>query len=304
MLSLYNLVDHMSESRPVRVSTQAVRDHDFSHFHDITQLVFVFSGELRHIINGKEYIQTAGTCSFLLPYMSHELDTTPSGDTPLIAHIWFDESFLTERGISFLSVSSAAHFEGKKIPPVCNFGEDTEKATAIMRRMTVEFRKNRDMSLSFMAESIADLFRLAAKEEQEEKASSLLRSQYDRIYKSILYMREHYAEKLDTDTLAGVSGMSRRSFTSHFKAITNLSPNMFLTSVRISNVVKYLFRQETLHDDIARSCGLYDHSNLARVFKKYIGMSPTEFNTRRVLGTYIPQQKSLRERYPFLAEEE
>lgn len=304
MLSLYNLVSHMSESRPVRVSTQAVRDHDYSHFHDITQLVFVFSGELRHIINGKEYIQTAGTCAFLLPYTSHELDTTPSGDTPLIAHIWFDESFLTERGISFLSVSSAAHFEGKKIPEVFDFGEDSEKATALVRQMIEEFSKNQEMSLSSMADYISDLFRLAAKEDQEEKPSSLLAAQYERINNAILYIREHYAEKIDIDILSEVSGMSRRSFTSHFKAITKLSPNMFLTSVRISNVVMHLYKQEALHDNIARACGLYDHSNLARVFKKYIGMTPTEFNNFRILGTYIPQQKSLRERYPFLAEEE
>ena len=302
MLSLYNSVDYMSR-RPVRVSTQAVRDHDHSHFHEVIQLCFVLSGELRHVINGKEYIQTAGSCAFLLPYMGHELDATISSDTPVIAYVWFRESFLRDAGIPFLSISDAAHFEGKKIPEVYDFGEDAEVATALMRRMINEFDKNQDMSLDILRSSLTELFRLACNSPQEKKAASLLKEQYEGVSKAILYMREHYPEKLNLDMLSEVAGMSRRSFTSHFKAITGFSPNMFLISVRLSNVVVSLYGNEALRDEIARSCGLYDHSNLARIFKKYVGMSPTEFNNRRILSLYMPHQKSIRARFPWLAEE-
>ena len=302
MLPLYNVVSHMPESRSVRVSTQAVRDHDVSHFHDIIQLVFVFSGELRHVIDGKEYLQTAGSCAFLLPYRGHELDTKVSGDTPVIAHVWFRESFFTDAGIPFLSITDAAHFEGKKIPEVFDFGEDSDAAKALMRCMVKEFDKNRDMSVDVMRDSLAELFRLACHDVREKKASSLLKARNESVERAISYIKEHYPEKIDTDTLSGIAGMSRRSFTSHFRAITNMSPNEFLISVRLSKAVIYLSR-DILRDDIARKCGLFDHSNLARCFRKYLGVSPTEFNTFRLHNINVPEQKARSERYPFLAEE-
>lgn len=303
MLSLYNVVGHISEKLPVRISTQAVRDRDFSHFHDIVQLCYVLSGKLRHIVNGKEYIQTAGTCAFLLPYMTHLLDSKVSEDTPVIVYVWFHESFLRDRGTDFYSYTDAAHFEGKKIPEVIDFGEDAGAASSLIRRMIGEFEKKRAMSLDIMHDAVTSLFRLACKEEQEKKASKLLVNNVDKLRLSILYMQEHFTEKLDTDFLAELSGMSRRSYTSHCRELTGLSPNLLLTSIRLSNAVALLWR-ELLHDDIARRCGLYDHTNLARTFKKYLGMTPTEFNRQRILDIYVPEQKSMKDRYPWLVEEE
>ncbi len=302
MLSLDNVVSHISEKRPVRVSTQAVRDRDYSHFHDVVQLCFVLSGELRHVINGKEYIQTPGTCAFLLPYMAHMLDSKISEDTPVIVYVWFHESFLCDRGADLYSYTDAAHFEGKKIPEVIDFGEDTEFAKALIRQMIGEFNKKQDMSLDVMSDAITSIFRLACKNPQDKKASHILRNNVEKIRSSIEYMRKHFAEKLDIDFLADLSGMSRRSYTFHCRELTGLSPNLMLTSIRLSNAVSLLWR-DVLHDDIARNSGLYDHTNLARTFKKYLGTTPTEFNRQRILNTYVPEQKSMGERYPWLAEE-
>ncbi|MBQ7118727.1 MAG: helix-turn-helix transcriptional regulator [Oscillospiraceae bacterium] len=302
MLSLHNVVSHMSVGRPVRVSTQTVRDRDYSHFHDIIQLCFVLSGELRHIVNGKEYIQGPGTCAFLLPYMPHMLDSKISDDTPVIVYVWFHESFLRDRGADFYSYTDAAHFEGKKIPEVIDFGEDTDAAKALIRQMISEFDKNRAMSLDIMYEAILSLFRLACKTPQDKKASKLLRNNVEKIRASINYMQEHLAEKLDIDFLSDLAGMSRRSYTFHCREITGLSPNLMLTSIRLSKAVHLLW-QDVLHDDIARSCGLYDHTNLARTFKKYLGATPTGFQRQRILDIHVPEQKSMSERYPWLAEE-
>ena len=76
-----------------------------------------------------------------------------------------------------------------------------------------------------------------------------------------------------------------------------------MISIRLSKAVS-LFGFELLHDEIARKSGLSNHVNLARTFRKYLGVSPTEYLRNRLIDTSIPHQKSLRERYPFLAEEQ
>ncbi|MBE6911253.1 MAG: helix-turn-helix domain-containing protein [Ruminococcaceae bacterium] len=303
MLSLYNIVGHLEGKRLVRVSTQTVRDTDYYHFHDVIQLCYVISGELRHVVNGREYIHTPGTCAFLLPYMSHLLDTKSSEDTPVIVYVWFHESFLRDAGIDFFSYTDAAHFEGKKIPEVFNFGEDAEKATALIRQIASEFNRGADMSLDIMRSSITELFRLACREKQKIKLTSVRLSRFERIQETVDYMREHFKEKLELDFLASLSGMPRRTFTTNFRNITGLSPNMFLISLRLAKA-ESLLGLELLHDEIAKEAGLSNHANLARAFKKYLGASPTEYLENKLLNTSVSHHKSLHERYPFLAEDE
>lgn len=303
MLSLYNTVGHLSKSRPVRVSVQAVRDSDYSHFHDVLQLCYVLSGELHHTINGREYVQTAGTCAFLLPFCTHILDSKVSEDTPVIVHIWFHESFLSDFGINLFSYTDTAHFEGNKIPEVSDFGDNSEKARELIRKMIGEFNKNKNMSFDIMRTSIADLFRLACTLPQNKKATPVKTARFEKIYNSVLYMCEHFGKKLNLDTLSDISELPRRTFTENFKSITGLSPNLFLIAVRLSKAISY-FGFELLHDEIARKSGLSNHANLARTFRKYLGVSPTEFFESYLIDTSIPYQKSLRERYPFLAEEQ
>ncbi|MBQ7118729.1 MAG: helix-turn-helix domain-containing protein [Oscillospiraceae bacterium] len=302
MLSLHNTVGLMSEERPVRVSTQTVRDSDFSHFHEIIQLCFVLSGELRHIIDGKEYIQTSGTCAFILPYMSHILDSKTSDDTPVIVYVWFPESFITDFGADFFSYTDAAHFEGKKIPVVTDFGEDCDKASAFVRKLVSEFNRGTDMSLDAIRDSIASLFRLACREKQNIKLTPVRRKRFEKLWKSVSHIRENYRERLDIDFLAGLSGMPRRTFTENFRKLTGFSPNMYLISVRLAKAVT-LFGFDLLHEEIAKESGLSNHANLARTFRKYLEISPSEYFERHLLDTSIHYQKSLREKYPFLAEE-
>ncbi len=302
MLSLYNVVGHMSERRPVRVSTQTVRDSDFSHFHDLIQLCYVMSGELRHIINGKEYIQSPGTCAFLLPYTPHLLDSKISEDTPVIVYVWFHESFLQDAGIDIFSYTDAAHFEGKKIPEVFDFGADTDKASTLARRLISEFNRGADMSLDVMRDAIVEIFCLACRELQNTKLTPARYTRFEKIQRAALYMGEHFKEKLDLDFLAEIADMPRRTFTTNFKDITGLSPNMFLISVRLAKAVT-LFGFDLLHEEIAKESGLCNHANFARTFRKYLGISPTEYYEKHLIDTSIPYQKSLWEKYPFLAEE-
>jgi len=136
MLPLYNATYFWG--LPVRVNTKTIRDRDWPHFHKHIQICFVLSGELKHRINGTDYVQRAGSCSFVLPYTAHTLDSRDSDDTPVIFYAWFDENFLTERGYDLYSYGSGiAHFEGFEIPEFCELN-DGHRAIDIVACKPVE----------------------------------------------------------------------------------------------------------------------------------------------------------------------
>ncbi len=302
-LPLYNTINYLG-GHPVRASTQAIRDRDFAHFHRGIQLCYVLSGELKHKINGVDYIQTSGSCAFVLPYMSHMLDSRDSEDTPVIVYVWFEESFLRECGLDLcLYGNNTIHFNGFMIPEVCEFEGRKAEATSIIRNIVNEFNSQENMSCDKLASLIVDLFKIACTEPIKKKPSKTFFRRLSNINRAVSYIIENYPTKITTDDLCKTTNMSRRNFTSCFREVTRRSVKEFILSVRLFYASQMLFYENFLFDDIAERSGLYNHSNLARVFAKYLGTTPTQYATQHEIDTSILHQISLRERYKWLFDE-
>lgn len=291
------------EKIPVRITTQSVRAKTAVHAHPHIQMCFVLSGTLRHIINGHEYVQEAGSCSFVLPFDAHLIDSTSSEDTPVIVHIAFFEDFLTKSGYEFFPHRGiCARFENMSIPEMCFFSDCGEKAVELVRKMLEEFERGKKMSFDRSAELVAELFSLACTSEVTEKETVICRRNFERIMRAVEFVEKHYPEKITTDMLADAAGMSRRAFTDFFKKVTMLSPMQFVLSVRLKKASMIMLGTDMLFDEIARKTGLGDHSNLARVFKKYRGDSPTDY----INNTYNSEKSAhaipINERYSWIEE--
>ncbi len=301
MLPLFNdtiLLDRI----PIRISTEAVRLKDNSHFHRRIQLCFVLSGELRHTICGKEYIQKAGSCAFILPYMPHIINSIESEDTPLVVHIWFHENFFKEQGYDFSSYGEYANFNGYKIPVVCDFPKQEDAPTQIIHKLINEFAREKNLSIKKLAQLTSELFSLACTEPIVKKSDSLFKKQLAGVEDAINYIEQHFREKLSLDDLCEVAGMSRRSFTYHFKYITNLTPLQYILSVRIQTAFKLIMERTMSFDEIAHITGLGNNSNLTRVFLKNLGVTPSFFVDDYLKNTTFSHAQSTYSRYKWLYE--
>ncbi len=277
MLPLFNKTTQLDKI-PIRVSTESARNEKGPlHFHRHVQLCFVLSGELKHIICGKEYIQRAGSCAFLLPFMPHISDASESEDTPIITHIWFHESFFKKHGYNLLSYGESANFNGFKIPLISDFPGHGDLPIRILREIINEFEKEKNLSFKKLSQLTAKLFSLACTEPIEKKADPFFEKQLLGVNAAFDYLEKHFHKKISLDNLCEVAEMSRRSFTSHFKRITHLTPLQAMLSIRIQTAFKLIMETDMLFDEIAQRTGLGDHTNMARVFVKNVEMSPSEF---------------------------
>ncbi len=301
MLPLFNNTTHLTKI-PIRVSTEAVRLKDNFHFHRHIQLCFVLCGELKHTICEKEYIQRPGSCAFLPPYTPHMLDATISEDTPLIIHIWFRENFFKEHGYSFSSYGEHVNFNGYKIPLIYDFTEHGDIPTQIMHKIINEFAQERNLSFGRIAHLIAEFFSLACTEPITKKNTFLFEKQLSGIETSINHIEQHFRENLSLDDLCEVSGMSRRSFTDHFKRITKLSPLQYILSVRLQTAFNLIMETNMPFNDVARESGLGDRANLARVFVKNLGAPPSLFVENYIRNTTFSHAQSTYSRYKWLYE--
>ncbi len=95
------------------------------------------------------------------------------------------------------------------------------------------------------------------------------------------------AEQIETnsvnvDTLASQMAMSTTQFRYHLKEITGETPQSYITNIRMQKARQMLDNNsaETTILDIALSCGYEDQGAFTRAFKRFYGITPSEYLTR------------------------
>lgn len=270
---------------PARVSAQCLRQDTNFHMHRHIQLVYNLSGELSHRIRNEQFAHTKGAVATILPYTPHSTSLFHSEDTPIIIFISFFDDFLVGHGYDFFPFGKNPQFEGKRIPyfALPESAEAENRASTFVREMRSEFELGERTSFPRIAELVAELFRCICTEKLDKKESSLLRRQAKGITMAARHIERNYHEKITIDALSDIAEMSRSTFTSRFREFTGLSVSDFLLSVRLYRASSLMAdRGRRTMDEIAESSGLYDHTNLVRVFKKTLGVTPREHANTRI----------------------
>ncbi|MGQ8874504.1 helix-turn-helix domain-containing protein [Paenibacillus sp. TSA_86.1] len=121
-----------------------------------------------------------------------------------------------------------------------------------------------------------------------------LQLQSDRSYlqQSVHYIDSHYNQMLTVDELASRAGLSRTSYTRHFKRLTGQLPLDYVNRVRLERSKQLLqITDDRLHD-IASHVGFSNEYYFSRRFKQYAGVSPGVYRRHhrqevRVFAPYL-----------------
>lgn len=112
----------------------------------------------------------------------------------------------------------------------------------------------------------------------EEELAARIR-QLKRLEPALRHIEEHYAERLDVETLAALTGMSRFHFSRVFKALTSRSITDYINSVRIGRCEQDLRDTAKSISEIALEHGFSDIYYFSRLFKRYRGVTPSSLRS-------------------------
>jgi AraC-like DNA-binding protein len=93
----------------------------------------------------------------------------------------------------------------------------------------------------------------------------------------VSYLRQHYAEDINVIALGQLVGLSPRQLQRRFKATFGVGPQQFLIKTRLLAACRALRETQRGIAEIAYACGFADQSGFARQFRRYVGMTPSEF---------------------------
>lgn len=95
--------------------------------------------------------------------------------------------------------------------------------------------------------------------------------------RSLGYINSHYDRAIKIPDLAAMEHISTSRYNCLFKLEMGQSPSSYILRIRMSSACELLRNTDVCIKQIGVMCGYSDPHFFSKVFKKYIGMSPSEY---------------------------
>jgi transcriptional regulator GlxA family with amidase domain len=103
----------------------------------------------------------------------------------------------------------------------------------------------------------------------------------EKIQASAKWLEANGDRAIAIDEAAQVAAMSERNFLRRFKIEMGVTPSEYLSCVRLDMCCRLLVETDLPVDKIARRCGLGGGGWLAKLFRKYLETTPTEYRASK-----------------------
>ena len=107
----------------------------------------------------------------------------------------------------------------------------------------------------------------------EDKKADLLKE-------CLLYMEEHYQEKLYIRDLASLCHLNEQYFTRFFGNHVGVPPLEYLNRYRVKKATDLMIYSEEKIVDIAKNTGFHNQGNFIKTFRTIMGESPNQYRKR------------------------
>ena len=108
---------------------------------------------------------------------------------------------------------------------------------------------------------------------EEERKSELLKN-------CILFMEEHYRERLYIHDLSSLCQLNEQYFTRFFGNHVGIPPLEYLNRYRVKMATELMVHTEEKIIDIAKNTGFHNQGNFIKTFKAIMGETPNQYRKR------------------------
>ena len=215
-------------------------------------LVIKYEGETIYESNGKKYISDINNINILPKGINYDWICTESGHFSIVefeCEASYSEifSFNVKNGETYLKILKRIELERALKKPANRLNE------------------------------LRDLYGLISSLLKTIEQKYLPTSKYLKVLPAIEYIAKNYNKNISNDELASVTGFSTVYFRKLFKEVMQTSPINYIQSIKTKKAKEMLGSDYSSITDIAYSLGYNNVYEFSRSFKKYVGISPTQY---------------------------
>ncbi len=254
------------------------------HWHRTVELFYVESGSVEYYTPGGKIQFPKGSGGLANANVIHMTKAMPqTEETIQLLHI-FDVSLLAgERG---------SRIENRYITPVAmapqleviGFFQGNQEHEKILERIRDAFTLSEDEfgyelklreALTGIWLMVFELVRpmLTGKEGYNKKNN-------DKIKQMIIYIHEHYPEKISIPELATAAFISERECYRIFRECLHIAPAEYMRSYRMQKACQMLAEGQESVTEISHACGLGSSSYFGKVFYESMHCTPSEYRRK------------------------
>lgn len=238
------------------------------HFGQSGQLHLLESGQARIVRQGGSEVLLDRPSMVLLPVsVKHRVENI--GETP---------ARMISASISFCETKSSLLINA--LPEMIYFQLSPDCTVSCTARWLLHEVFEQRFARQEMLDKLGEVFILQILRHVTEQGSLqqglLFAFNHPQLSKVINKIHCYPAENWTVDNLAQLAAMSRSKFAASFKAILGQTPYDYITDVRIATAQKLLKHNKPVNF-VAAEVGYEHGSAFARIFKKKLGVSPSEW---------------------------
>ena len=237
------------------------------HFHDFFHMTYVVRGNLQYLGGSEEYQLVSDDLILIPPGVVHEI--------PPVRTLC---SFY-ELKFRIVNQELLQRFSAGKVIVVHNASAYKNLLANIYSQRFPTKQFESDSNDSFISAILYSL----VKEESDSASCHVDSSNYSSVVNTMIqFIVSNACSEYRLSDLADSLGLQKSSLCKKFRKETGCTMTEFLHYVKVKSLLGHLVYNDDISNKasikiLAETCGYYDQPYFNRVFKKYTGMSPTQF---------------------------
>lgn len=249
--------------------------HMEAHYHDFYEIFFFIDGNVDYWIEGSLYHLLPGDILLIHPTELHKPMPTAEIDRYERIVLWINKNYLSniENGI----LEECFDKENPTINKVLRLPKDkTKQLFSLAHRLCEEYYGEEFASnigaYSILLQILVQINRITHSNTPADRENLSTPTLVSDI---LLYINEHFAEKLTLDSIANHFFISKYYLSHEFKNAVNTSLYRYIIMKRL-NVAYTMLREGYPANEVCAMCGFGNYTVFFRAFKVEFGISPTE----------------------------
>ena len=215
-------------------------------------IIIKYEGETVYTSKGAYYISNINNIAVLPKGCSYEWQCTDAGHFKVVEF----ESEMEYNGIFTIHV------------------KDSEKILNLFKKMEYMYTVK---TVNYKLENIRDAYSVLLNLAQSAKNKYQPSEKYRKISPAVEYIAKYYNTGITNEKLASLTGLSVVYFRKLFTEYFGTSPIAYVQELRIKKAKEMLESDYGSISDIAESLGYQNIYDFSRVFKKFVGISPSKY---------------------------
>mgnify|MGYP002519108772 CR=1 FL=1 len=274
---------HGDADFPIAVYNADVTNNFVSwHWHEELEFGFVTEGSVLIECGKNKHILNTGDIYFVNANTLHALFRSGSGAKSVFRSIVVhgsvvggkEDSIYHQKYVSPITDSSGLR-ELIFTPKDSGYSKIFGRLTNIWDSENIKIPDHELIVRNELSELFRILIHISEKNMPANPAASI--AQEARLREILLFIHDHYAEKITLEDMASAAFVSKSEVLRCFKNIMEQSPFEYLKNYRLRNAAYMIQNTADSINTICGLCGFDDHSYFSKAFKAAYGCSPRDF---------------------------